>query len=135
MPHDEDLDARDERLRQLSGAVLADAIERIAANKAAIRAKMEAANAACEPIRKDTKRIKDRLEDAGFPAAQTDLLILEHDLRRRIEGLGAKLASDDERHVLAVLRESLGDFGDTPLGRATMAAEGLGDDAQPDLKH
>lgn len=100
------------------GAVLAERLDQIARCKEVKREIMLGARKACQPHDEKIARIRKQImdDDLGISKAALDHLLEEQDLRRRLEALKDRLDEDDAR-VVAVLREEMGDFGETPLGR------------------
>jgi hypothetical protein len=80
----------------------------------------------CKDIR---KIIADEYETAGNRGISKKLLktkIKERDFERKIEGLTTDLEAD-ERSEYEMLSEKLGEFADTPLGKAALGkADGKG---------
>lgn len=102
----------------VDGAVLAEKMDQIARCKEVKREIMAGARAACKPQDEKIARIRASIIDGGLgiSKAALDHLLTEQDLRRQLDALQDTLDEDDAQ-VVAVLRETMGDFGDTPLGR------------------
>jgi hypothetical protein len=83
------------------------------------------------------KRIRATMEDDYKSAANLGInkkllkkIVRERELERKIEAITADL-EPDERSEHAMLMEKLGEFANTPLGKAAMAAaDGKGTEAQ-----
>ena len=83
----------------------------------------------CKTIRKIMADEYDTASDRGISKKLLKAKIKERDLERKIDSLTEDL-EDDERSEYQMLSEKLGEFGDTPLGKAALArADGRGTQA------
>lgn len=65
---------------------------------------------------------KARAKDAGHPLAVFNILVAEEKARRAATNREARLDEDEQDH-LSMVRDALGDFADSPLGRAALGEE------------
>lgn len=103
---------------KVDGAVLAEKLDQITRCQEVKREIKAGANAACRPHDEKIARIRSSIIDCdlGISKSALDHLLKEKDLERQLAALRGALDGDDAA-VVAVLREEMGDFGDTPLGR------------------
>jgi hypothetical protein len=74
----------------------------------------------CKIIRKMKADKYDHASDQGISKKLLKAKIKERDLERKIGGLTEDF-EDDERSEYQMISEKLGEFGDTPLGKAALA--------------
>jgi len=83
----------------------------------------------CRNIRERIGEIYDEAKDEhSLPKKVLRKLIRTRELERRIENSIAELEADD-RQTYEMLEDALGDFGETPLGQAALAAQKLKDES------
>jgi len=75
----------------------------------------------CKRIRETMSQNYDEASDKGISKKLLKKIIKERDLERKIDALTEDL-EPDERSELDMLIEKLGEFGNTPLGKAALAA-------------
>jgi hypothetical protein len=75
----------------------------------------------CKDIRKIKADEYDSASNRGISKKLLKKKLKERDLRRKVDGVTADL-EDDERSEYQMLSEKLGEFADTPLGAAALAA-------------
>ena len=77
----------------------------------------------CRRIREDMGTDYDKAADKGISKKLLKKIIKERELERRIAGLTDGL-EDDEKSEHQMLMEKLGEFANTPLGKAALATVG-----------
>jgi uncharacterized protein (UPF0335 family) len=76
--------------------------------------------ARCRGIREGITAAYDDAKAAGIPKKELRLLVKNRERERKIADSIAELEAD-EQQTYEMIAESLGDFGDLPLGRAALA--------------
>src|SRR5262249_38279555 len=73
----------------------------------------------CRGIREGISAAYDRAKENGIKRKELKTLVKNREAQRKIEEREAAL-EDDERDAYTKMKESLGAFGDTPLGTAAL---------------
>lgn len=102
----------------VDGAVLAEKIDQIIRAKEVKRSILSNAKDACKPHDEHIARVRAQILDLGMGISKEALnfILEEQELQRRLTDLRGRL-DEDTSVVVDVLREEMGDFGETPLGR------------------
>jgi hypothetical protein len=105
------------------GASLKDYLERAIALQFEIdritKAAAKATKAKCGPHREDLKELVREAAEAGFPRQEFNGLRKKARLEDQIEHIADDFGDDGKARYQEML-ESLGEFGETPLGRAAI---------------
>ena len=104
-----------------NGPELSDFLELVAEEEAAIEQIMEAARKKAEGPRGAIKSAKKVLVESGYHAKELATLMRREKLKRKIEHVADNLDDEQILHYRS-LERALGEFADTPLGAAAMAA-------------
>jgi uncharacterized protein (UPF0335 family) len=83
--------------------------------------------AECKGLRADIKQIYDDAKDADVPVRALKGLVKYRQLEKKQAAIADTIA-EDEVDEYQMLKEALGDFGDTELGQAALDLAGGGDD-------
>ena len=86
----------------------------------------------CKAVREQIKGWKDQANDAGVPRKALNLELKRRELEKKIAGL-IEDADEDDAALADQIREALGGFADSPLGKAAVRRAG-GDDDDTDVR-
>jgi hypothetical protein len=81
----------------------------------------------CKTVRDLIARSKDAAKEAGIPKKLLTALLKERELLRKVDDIRDSFEDDEDAEVYDQLCEALGDFIETPLGKAA-AGTAPGDD-------
>jgi hypothetical protein len=95
----------------------------------------------CKSVHELITRAKDAAKKAGIPKKQLGALLKERELERKIEDIREAFEDEEDVEIYDRLREALGDFGETELGKSAInkakgATKGGGanDDGEDDVR-
>lgn len=80
----------------------------------------------CKDVRSDIKEVYKEAEDAGLPKKALKAVVNARALERKAKAEREDLADIDMQSKYDAIRHQLGDYADTPLGAAAVAAVGNG---------
>lgn len=102
------------------GEMIAGACEDIAELEAKMQKRLDEAKKKNQADREKIKEIKADVVESGVPAKVLNTTLRKKRLERQIETIDAAL-SDDEKETFAEVQAAIGDYGDTPLGKAALS--------------
>jgi len=105
--------------KRFDGALIAEALEDIAALEHKMEKRREEAQKKNQPDREKIKAIRKDLVESGIPARELGVLIRKHKLEAKLQNVDGEL-DDEGKETFATLVEALGSFADSPLGRAAL---------------
>ncbi len=77
----------------------------------------------CKRVREQIKGIKEEAVEAGIPRKALNLELKRRDFEKRIASL-MQSADEDDAALADQIRAALGDFADSPLGKAALGESG-----------
>jgi len=99
---------------------LRDFIDLVADEELAIANIMEAASKKCEGPRGAIKAAKKVLVESGYEAQALTTIMRKERMKRKLEHVADKL-NEDQIIPYRAMERALGDYADTPLGKAALA--------------
>lgn len=99
---------------------LRDFVDLVADEELAIEAIMEKARKQCEGPRGAIKAAKKVLIESGYEAQVLTTIMRKEKMKRKLEHVADKL-NDDQILSFRSMERALGDYADTPLGKAALA--------------
>lgn len=78
----------------------------------------------CKVVREDIKVVLDEAKDDGFPKKSLKAVVKTRELERKAKACREDLADIDDMDKFDLIRDALGDFADTDLGRAATGQNG-----------
>jgi hypothetical protein len=115
--------------RTYDGEYIRGAIEQIMSINAEIDGEKAALAKKLQPKRKHVAKIIKGMVESGMGTREVQTLLKKAKLERRLENVTAEL-DDDQKAEFQRILEAMGDFGDTPLGAAAIAAADGADTAE-----
>lgn len=107
--------------RVYDGEYIRGAIEQILAEDASIKAVMDAAKLKTQPQRKKKADIIRGLQKSGVGMREVQTLLKKARLELKLETVTSEL-DDGQKHEFERILAAMGDFADSPLGAAALAA-------------
>lgn len=116
-PEDDREIGRDHNEKKFEGDVLAKYLETVAAAEQRMADRMQAASKKNQADRKLIKEATKELTESGYEAKVLATVRRKAKLELKIETIDSTL-DDSQKETFASMIEALGEFADTPLGRA-----------------